>query len=409
MPEMPRVAITGLGIISSLGLDLASVTDALRSGRSGIVLDEQRRELGFRSALTGRLPDFQPKQHGLNRKMLRTMGEPARYGWAAARQAIEQAALDQELLSNGRCGLVFGNDSTVAASVASVDIAREHGETHFIGGGLIFQAMSSTVSMNLAVQLGIRGASFSLSAACASGAFALGQAASFIRSGQQDIMLAGGAQELHWQGMAAFDALGAFSTRHDAPEEASRPFDNQRDGLVPSGGAACLVLESEHSARRRGVPVLAWLCGFGFSSNGSHLSQPSADGAARAMRGALADAKLDASAVDYVNAHATSTPVGDRAEAAALADVFGGQTAISSTKSLTGHECWMAGASEVLYTILMMRAGFIAANRNFSEADTDAPALRIIRHAEEARLRRTLSNSFGFGGTNAALVLAAED
>ncbi len=401
---MQRVAITGLGVISCLGLSCEAVTDALRSGRSGIVSDPERARLGFRSPLTGRIEGFAPKQHGIGRKVARTMGEPARYAYAAARQALAQAQLPPGRLEDGRCGVIFGNDSTVAASVAAIDSVREHGETHFIGGGNIFQAMNSTVSMNLAVLLGLRGANWTVSAACASGAFAVGQAAGLIRAGLQDVVLAGGAQETSWQGMASFDALGAFSTCED-PARASRPFDVGRDGLVPSGGAACLVLESESSATARGAPVLAWLTGFGFSANGSHLSQPSVDGPARAMRAALADAGRSPQEIGYVNAHATSTPAGDKAEAGALAEVFGVSVPVSSTKGLTGHECWMAGASEVLYTVLMLRAGFLAPNANFTTPDPELPALDIVRETRPTDARRALSNSFGFGGTNAALVL----
>ncbi len=400
------VAVTGLGIISSIGLTADEVTQALYEGRSGVVLDPQRAEAGFRSGLTGRINGFDPRTYGCSAKMLRTMCEPAQYAWAAATTAVSDAGLAGADLQSDRVGIIFGNDSAVKPAVEAVDVLRSEGETHFIGAGNIFRVMNSTVSMNLASALGIRGASWTLSAACASGAHALGQAVMLIRAGLQDMVLAGGAQETDWHGMMSFDALGAFSQRTSEPEEASRPFDADRDGLVPSGGGACLVLESAERARARGARIYGFITGYGFSTDGSgHLSRPESSAAARSMKMALGDAGIGPSQVDYVNAHAASTPLGDRAEAEAVFEVFGSDVPVSSTKSMTGHECWMAGASEVIYAILMARRDFIAGNINFSRLDADCPRINVIKRTVDRTVRRAVSNSFGFGGTNATIVL----
>jgi 3-oxoacyl-[acyl-carrier-protein] synthase-1 len=408
-----KVAITGLGIISCLGTTLDAVAESLRAGRSGIVLDEERRRAGFRSALTGRIADFDPARWGMSRKMLRTMCEPAQYAHAATMDALADAGLpprDRGVVSSDRCGVIFGNDSCVKPCIESIDTVRAHGETHFVGGGNIFRSMNSTVTMNLASFLGIRGANWTLSAACASGAHAIGQGVMLIRSGLQDLVIAGGAQETNWMAMASFDALGVFSMRESEPEKASRPFDAERDGLVPGGGAACLILEELGHAQRRNAPLYGLVRGYGFSSDGSgHLSQPNGEGAARAMRMALADAGVGPEAIDYINAHATSTPVGDLAEARAIAEVCGTAVPVSSTKSMTGHECWMAGASEVLYTVLMARGGFIAPNVNFTRLDEETPPINVVAQTRPARIRLALSNSFGFGGTNAVLALDFAD
>lgn len=400
-----EVAITGLGIISSIGLSTAEVADSLRQGRSGVVVDPVRKEMGFRSALTGTIKGFDPARYGCSAKMLRTMAEPAMFAWAAAGDAIADAGLGPDDLENPRTGLIFGNDSCIAPSIEAFNILSEEGETHFIGGGNVFKVMNSTVSMNLASALKIAGANWTLSAACASGSHAIGQAAVLIRAGLQDVVLAGGAQETGWPSMMSFDSLAAFSLRENEPECASRPFDAERDGLVPSGGAACVILENAAKARSRGARIHGIVAGYGFSSNSSrHLSRPSAGGAGRAMEMALADAGASADEVDYINAHATSTPIGDRIEAEAIFALFGDKTPVSSTKSLTGHECWMAGASEALYTIIMARGGFVAGNANFTRQEAEAPRINVVPAARDCRIRRALSNSFGFGGTNAVLV-----
>lgn len=404
-----QAAITGLGIISSLGLGTEQVTQSLFEGRSGIILEPERKAIGFRSGLTGVVKGFDPREWGCGAKMLRTTDEPARYAWAAAKSAIEDSGLSDETIRSERTGIIFGNDSCAAPVVEAVDILREQGQTHFIGGGNVFRVMNSTVSMNLACAFGTKGANWTLSAACASGAHSVGQAAALIRAGLQDVVLAGGAQETGWAGMMSFDSLGAFSLREGHPEHASRPFDAERDGLVPSGGAACLVLENAEKARARSARIYGIIAGYGFSSDGSnHLSRPIVEGALRAMAMALADADVDAQDIDYVNAHATSTPVGDRVEAEAVARLLGDEVPVSSTKSLTGHECWMAGASEVVYTTLMAEGGFVAGNVNFRRQEEDAHRINVVGKSRECRIRRAISNSFGFGGTNAALVLEFE-
>ncbi len=399
-------AITGMGIISCLGNTLDEVTESLRAGRSGIVLDEERLELGFRGALTGKISGFNFKERGVSRKLRRTMDEPAQYAYAAALDAMKDASLEPADVQNDRCGVIFGNDSCVKPAVESVDLLREHGETHFIGSGHIFRAISSTVTMNLAAHIGVLGANWTIAAACASGSHVLGQALMLIRSNLQDIVISGGAQEINWQSMASFDALNAFSTRHDEPEKASRPFDADRDGLVPSGGAACLIVEELEHALGRGAEIYAIIGGYGFSSAiGTHLSEPEPSGAIRSMVAALNDARVEPGRINYINAHATATPLGDLAEAQAISEVFGNDVPVTSTKSMTGHECWMAGASEALYTILMSKNGFIAPSINFEKHDEDAPEINVVNRYTPAEIRLAVSNSFGFGGTNATIVL----
>jgi 3-oxoacyl-[acyl-carrier-protein] synthase-1 len=286
------------------------------------------------------------------------------------------------------------------------EMMLEKHDTMLLGSGLIFQSMNSTVNMNLSTIFHLRGINFSVSAACASGSHSIGLGAMFIRQGLQDMVLVGGAQEVNPYAMAAFDALGTFSGRVEDPTHASRPFDSARDGLVPSGGAAALVLEDYEHAVRRGANILAEVCGYGFSSNGGGISQPSSEGSFIAMQRALDDAQMKAADIDYVNAHATSTKQGDEEEAIALTKLFAGQKAwISSTKSMTGHECWMAGASEAVYCVLMMKNGFVAPNINLENIDECAKELRLADHTIEMPIHTVLSNSFGFGGTNSALVL----
>ncbi len=399
-------AITGMGIISCLGHSLEEVALSLRQGKSGIILDEARLKAGFRSGLTGNIRDFDPRRWGVNRRMANTMGEPALYAFAAAQNAVQDAGLTGEQLRDVNSGIIFGNDSTIKAGVESIDALRRYGETHFLGAGSVFRSMNSTVSMNLAAYFGTKGVNWTLSAACASGAHVLGQALLLIRSGMQDLVMAGGAQETNWLSLASFDALGAFSTRHDAPAAASRPFDADRNGLVPSGGAACLVLEELERALTRGAKIYGLLRGYGFSSAiGTNLTETNPDGAALAMRRALQDAGVSPPEVDYINAHATSTVAGDLVEAQAITEVFGQEVPVSSTKSMTGHECWMGGTSEALYTILMAQGGFLAPNINFTRFQEDFPRINLVRECTPASIRIALSNSFGFGGTNAAVVL----
>ncbi len=402
---MRRVVITGMGIWSCIGQNQQEVTESLRKGRSGIGYDEARREYGFRSPLTGVVPT--PDLKALLHRRLRTgMSQEAMYAYMASREAFEQAGIDEQYLLDNEVGVLFGNDSTALPTVEMHEMMLEKHDTMLLGSGLIFQSMNSTVNMNLSTIFHLRGINFSVSAACASGSHSIGLGAMFIRQGLQDMVLVGGAQEVNPYAMAAFDALGTFSGRVEDPTHASRPFDSARDGLVPSGGAAALVLEDYEHAVRRGANILAEVCGYGFSSNGGGISQRSSEGSFIAMQRALDDAQMKAADIDYVNAHATSTKQGDEEEAIALTKLFAGQKAwISSTKSMTGHECWMAGASEAVYCVLMMKNGFVAPNINLENIDECAKELRLADHTIEMPIHTVLSNSFGFGGTNSALVL----
>lgn len=401
---MKRVVVTGMGIWSCLGKDKVEVTQSLRNGMSGIGIDPARKEYGLISPLTGIVPTPDLKKL-LHRRMRMSMSQEAMYAYMATREAFEHANIDEEYLLNNEVGVLFGNDSTAQATVEMHEIMREKHDSALLGSGLIFQSMNSTVNMNLSTIFHLRGINFSVSAACASGSHSIGLGAMFIRQGLQDMILVGGAQEVNPYAMAAFDALGTFSKRIDSPTEASRPFDQNRDGLVPSGGAAALVLEEYEHAVARGANIIAEVVGYGFSSNGAGISQPSQEGSYIAMERALKDANVDAIEVDYVNAHATSTPQGDKEEAIALSRLFTNQkTLISSTKSMTGHECWMAGASEAIYSLLMMQNDFVAPNINLVNVDESAQGLIIPSKAQDAKLDIILSNSFGFGGTNSALV-----
>ena len=402
---MRRVVVTGMGIWSCIGRNKEEVTASLRAGKSGIGYDEARKEYGFRSPLTGivETPDVKALLH---RRLRTGMSQEATYAYMAAREAFHQAAVDEQYLLDNEVGVLFGNDSTALPTVEMHELMLDKHDTALLGSGLIFQSMNSTVNMNMSTIFHLRGINFSVSAACASGSHSIGLGAMFIRQGLQDMVLVGGAQEVNPYAMAAFDALGTFSCRVDEPAKASRPFDSDRDGLVPSGGAAALVLEDYDHAVARGATILAEVCGYGFSSNGGGISQPSSEGSFIAMERALKDAGISADEIDYVNAHATSTKQGDEEEAVALTRLFGGKKAwISSTKSMTGHECWMAGASEAVYSILMIQQGFVAPNINLEHVDPCAAQLRLAKQMVETPLRSVLSNSFGFGGTNSALVL----
>ena len=402
---MRRVVVTGMGIWSCIGRNKEEVSASLRAGKSGIGYDEARKEYGFRSPLTGivETPDLKALLH---RRLRTGMSQEAMYAYMASREAFAQAGIEEQYLLENEVGILFGNDSTALPTVEMHEQMLEKHDTALLGSGLIFQSMNSTVNMNLSTIFHLRGINFSVSAACASGSHSIGIGAMFIRQGLQDMVLVGGAQEVNPYAMAAFDALGTFSGRVDEPTKASRPFDIDRDGLVPSGGAAALVLEEYEHAVARGATILAEVCGYGFSSNGGGISQPSSEGSLIAMQRALVEAGVAADDIDYVNAHATSTKQGDEEEALALARLFGGKKAwISSTKSMTGHECWMAGASEAVYSIIMMQEGFVAPNINLEHADPCAAALKLAKDTIEMPVHTVLSNSFGFGGTNSAIIL----
>ena len=316
------------------------------------------------------------------------------------------AGVSDEYLRDNEVGVIFGNDSSAKAVIDSHTIMEKERDSAMIGSGLIFQSMNSTVNMNLSTIFHLKGINMTISAACASGSHSIGLAYMMIKQGLQDMVLAGGAQETNQYSMSSFDALNAFSTRMDAPEKSSRPFDRDRDGLIPSGGAAALVLEDYDHAVARGATILAEVTGYGFSSNGGGISQPSDDGSILAMSRAMEDAGVTPDDIDYINAHATSTPQGDKFEAIALGRLFKGKKAlISSTKSMTGHECWMAGASEIVYSVIMMRNGFVAPNINFENPDEFSEGLNITPVTVDKDLNIILSNSFGFGGTNSALVI----
>lgn len=402
---MNRVVITGLGIWSCIGKNIGEVRDSLWNGRPGIVLDVSRKELGFRSALTGKVE--MPELKGmLSRAQRNYMPEQAKYAWCATSEALRNARIDQDWLDSHEVGILYGGDSSVEPAVKAVDAVREKRDTVMCGSGAIFQSMNSTVTMNLSCIFHLRGINMTVSGACASGSHAIGLASLLIADGLQDMIVCGGAQEVNPWSVCSFDGISAFSTREDAPEQASRPFDRDRDGLVPSGGAATVILESYESSVRRGAPILAEVLGYGFSSNGDHISSPNVDGPVRSLEMALRRSGLRASDIGYINAHATSTHVGDANEAKAILRVFGERSVeVTSTKSQTGHEMWMAGASEVIYSMLMMKGGFIAPNLNFENPDEDSAHLLIPSVRTEKKFDTFLSNSFGFGGTNSSLII----
>ena len=402
-----RVVITGMGIYSCIGTSLEEVQASLYEGRSGIIYDAERKKYGYRSALTGAVPAPQLKEL-LGRRERISMGEESEYAYMATLEAMATARIDADYLKTHEVGILYGNDSVAESVILTNDRIREKQDTTLVGSGAVFRTMNSTVTMNLSTLFALRGVNMTISAACASGSHAVGLGYLLLQSGMQEMILCGGAQETNKYSMGSFDGLGVFSIREDTPEQASRPFDASRDGLVPSGGAATLVLETYESAQRRGAPILAEVVGYGFSSNGGHISTPNVEGTAQAMARALANASMQASQIDYINAHATSTPIGDANEAKAIHQIFGSQTPVSSTKSMTGHECWMAGASEIIYSILMMQHDFIAPNINIERLDEDSQKLNIITHTQERPIRAFLSNSFGFGGTNSALVVKSE-
>ncbi len=372
-----RVVITGMGIYSCLGKNLAEVQASLYSGKSGIIFDPVRKEMGFRSALTAYLEV--PNLKGvLSRNQRVFMPEQAKYAYVATAEALANAGLDQDYLDSHEVGVFYGNDSSADAVVKSVDTMRDKKDTTLIGSGAIFQSMNSTVTMNLSCLFKLKGMNLTVSAACASGSHAIGLGALLIRNGLQDIVVCGGAQEVNPFSIGSFDGISAFSVRENEPAKASRPFDRDRDGLVPGGGAATVIIEDYETAVKRGAPILAEVLGYGFSSNGDHISVPNVDGPARSLRMAIRESGIDISQIGYINAHATSTPVGDRNEARAIDSVFGDyKPEVTSTKSQTGHEMWMAGASEIIYSTLMMKNDFIAPNINFEHPDEASEALNI--------------------------------
>ncbi len=394
-----------MGIYSCIGKNLDEVKDSLYKGKSGIILDPVRKEFGYRSGLLGFVE--RPNLKGLlDRRARITLPEQGEYAYIATLEALKNAGIDQDFLDSRETGVLYGNDSSAKPIIEAIDIMREKKDTMLVGSGAVFQTMNSTVTMNLATIFKLRGVNFTISAACASGSHAIGLGYHFIKSGLQDVIICGGAQEINHYSMGTFDALSAFSVHESNPAQASRPFDRDRDGLIPSGGAATVILESLESAQKRGARIFGEVVGYGFSSNGGHISNPTVDGPARSLVMALREAGMQAGEIDYINAHATSTPAGDANEAKAIHEVFGkDKPYVSSTKSMTGHECWMAGASEIIYSVLMMQHHFIAPNINFENPDEDSEKLNIVKTSLEKDINVFLSNSFGFGGTNSSLIV----
>jgi 3-oxoacyl-[acyl-carrier-protein] synthase-1 len=402
---MNRVVITGTGIYSSIGKNLDEVKDSLMKGKSGIVLDPERKEFGFQSGLTGKIDTPQLKGI-LDRRARVCMPQHAEFAYMSTVEALKSSQLTQEYIDANNVGIIFGNDSSTPSVIDAVDNIRQTRDTGTISSGSVFQSMNSSVSMNLSVIFHLKGINFTLSGACASGSHAIGLGFHMIRHGYQKAVICGGAQEVNLFSVGSFDALGAFSKLESTPEKALKPFDKKRDGLVPSGGAATLILEDLEEALRRGAPILGEVVGYGFSSDGIHISIPDVGGQIRAISMALNDASVDPGKIDYINAHATSTPIGDQNEALAIDHIFGKyRTAVSSTKSMTGHEMWMAGASEIVYSLIMMQNSFIAPNINFEEPDEITAKLNVISKTTPKVIDHFLSNSFGFGGTNSCLII----
>ena len=401
---MNEVAITGIGIVSCLGTGRDKVANSLKEGRSGVISDPERKKIGFRSSLTGAITDFTPPK--LERKKYRFMTEFTLQAYGAAIEAIEMAGWEEKDVKSELTGLIIGNDSSTLANYKQVQITLSEKSTFPIGAGIVFQALNSTVSMNLNTLLGNRGASWTLSGACASGGHAIGQASDLIALGRQERIICGGTQEINWESVSSFDATNAFSLEESEPEKASRPFDSSRDGLVPSGGSAIVALERYDLAKKRGANILGKVISYSFSSDGANLSVPSGEGLERCIRGCLNRGKTPADSIDYICAHATSTPIGDSAEARAIHGVFGDKTPwVSSTKSMTGHEMWMAGAAQVVYSILMSQGKFIAPNINFKGQEEGVPRLNIAAETIDKKPDLILCNSAGFGGTNSCLLL----
>ncbi len=402
-----RAVITGMGVVSCLGVGTDQVTESLRRARSGIRLIPERRELGFRSALSGVIDEFKPR-FPLPKKIRKNMTTYAGWAYESAMEAVTNAKLPLELLRSPRTGVIFGNDSSCRASFEQAEMTRTQKNTSQISSGAVFQSMTSCASMNLSTILGIQGASWSLSGACASGGHAIGQAADLISSGRQDRIVCGGTQEINWEVVCSFDAICAFSTREDDPERASRPFDADRDGLVPSGGSAAVLLEDLDSARERGAPILGEIISYAFSSDGSHIALANGEGLARCMAEVLELGSVSPGDIDLISAHATSTPMGDAVEAEAIGSVFGdAKPWVMSTKSMTGHEMWASGAAQVVYSLLMAHNGFISSNLNFERPDKRTAGLKIPAETVLETPETILCNSAGFGGTNSCLVVRA--
>ena len=401
---MKRVVVTGMGIVSSLGNNCREVLASLQHLKSGISFDESYREMGLRSNVAGNIK-IDPKEH-IDRKILRFMGNAAAYAYIAMKEAIAHAGLTEEQVSNVRTGIVTGSGGASSSSqVEAADILRESGVKR-IGPYGVTKTMASTVAACLATPFKIKGVNYSISSACSTSAHCIGHAAELIQLGKQDIVFAGGGEEVSWQMSMLFDAMGALSSKYnDTPEQASRAYDADRDGFVISGGGSILVMEEYEHAKARGANILCELTGYGATSDGHDMVQPSGEGAVRCMQMALAQ---HGGSVDYINAHGTSTPVGDTKELGAIKEVFSGKDVplISSTKSLSGHALGAAGSNEAVYSILMMLNDFVCASANIFNLDEHAAGLPILRENISRKLNAVMSNSFGFGGTNATLIFS---
>ena len=399
------MVVTGLGIVSSLGNNASEVVASLRDGKSGISHQATQEEIGMRSVIAGR-PDIDLSEH-IDRKQWRFMGDAAGYAFLSLEQAIADAGLSDEQVSNVRTGIIAGSGGASSASqVEAADILRDRGLRR-VGPYRVTQTMGSTVSACLATPFKIKGVNYSISSACSTSAHCIGNAMEQIQLGKQDVVFAGGGEELDWTMSALFDAMGALSTKYnDAPEKASRAYDADRDGFVIAGGGGMLVLESLEHAQARGAKIYAELVGYGATSDGHDMVAPSGEGAVRCMQQAMATVDGD---IDYINAHGTSTPAGDIQELKAVREVFGDKTPpIASTKSLSGHSLGAAGVQEAIYSLLMMEHNFIAASANVDTLDEGAEGMDIVRERRDGvTVTRAMSNSFGFGGTNATLVFQA--
>ncbi len=402
MSEIPRVVVTGIGIVSSVGVGCNAVSEALRKGQSGIRFSQAYADLGFRSHIHGDIEADLDQQ--IDRKLKRFMGDAAAYNYLAMEEAVSNSGLTQKQVSDLRTGLVMGSGGGSPENIVeAADLLRQRGVKR-VGPYRVTRTMASTATACLGTAYKIRGVSYAISSACATSAHCIGNAAELIQMGKQDVVFAGGGEEIHWSTSVMFDAMGALSSSYnDRPESASRAYDANRDGFVISGGAGVLVLESLSHAEARGAPVYAELVGYGATSDGHDMVQPSGDGAARCMAQALQSVD---GPIDYLNAHGTSTPVGDIAELGAIRQVFGDQMPrIASTKSLTGHALGAAGVNEAVYALLMLREDFISASANIQELDSMAEGYPIVRELQvDAGLNQVMSNSFGFGGTNCTLV-----
>jgi len=404
---MRRVVVTGLGIVSSIGNNKAEVAASLRAGASGIERCEEYAELGFRSHVHGSIKIGLDEL--IDRKLRRFMGDGAAYSYVAMKQAIEEAGLDERDVSNERTGIVMGSGGpSTSNQVLAADIAREKGPKR-VGPYMVPRCMSSTIAANIATAFKIKGLSYSISSACSTSAHCIGNGSELIQMDKQDVVLAGGGEELHWTLTVLFDAMGALSSRYnDTPERASRPYDANRDGFVISGGGGVVVLEELEHAKARGARIYGEVTGYAATSDGADMVAPSGEGAVRCMR--LAMKNLGNTPIDYVNSHGTSTPAGDIIELNAMREVFGADLPkVSSTKSLTGHSQGATGVHEAIYSLIMMEQGFVAPSANIEELDPEAEGFPLVRETEPATLNCVMSNSFGFGGTNASLTFSRHE